>query len=184
MPWSHVLQEALWVLLRLQMPLKLVLAVRETVAGHRLDALQGMHPCPAPPPPPQVRGKGICCTSRTGNTWSIEGPLRRGMGHVAWATPQASADLGRRDPERGERRVSVQGKGEGQSLSESGQRGALLVSAGQRCCPSPPCSELLRTAVGLTGMAGTPWQSRGRARSVLHSRTPFLPLCQLHGVQL
>ena len=45
---------------RLQMPLKLALAVRETVAGHRLGAPRGMegaspslpmHPCPPPPPP-------------------------------------------------------------------------------------------------------------------------------------
>ena len=42
------------------MPLNLALAVRETVAGHRLGALEGgvipppppllMHPCPCPPP--------------------------------------------------------------------------------------------------------------------------------------
>ena len=43
---------------RLQMPLRLALGVRGTVAGHRLGALEGggylppfpMHPCPPPPP--------------------------------------------------------------------------------------------------------------------------------------
>ena len=46
---------------RLQMPLKLALAVRETVARHRLGALEGalpMHTCPRP-----FEGHGIYCES-------------------------------------------------------------------------------------------------------------------------
>ena len=45
---------------RLQMPLKLALGVRETVAGHRLRALEGggvpppFQCIPAPPPPPAL----------------------------------------------------------------------------------------------------------------------------------
>ena len=82
---------------RLQRPLKLAQAVRETVAGHRLGALEGggvppplpMHPwLPSPPPPP---GGSQCGTWR-GRRHSSRGDQQQ----VLWSLWPLALSMSRR----------------------------------------------------------------------------------------
>ena len=72
---------------RLQMPLRLALGVRGTVAGHRLDALEGGLPSP---PPNALVGASGCCPGFQGETVSFTCPQTAGRRPLEGRAPRGT----------------------------------------------------------------------------------------------